>query len=172
MRCYNSCEACQKGVADPAYVVDPYAGYDDGSCLNLVEAGAYEDATNYNLLANTDDDRELDETGGGSDCPGDLDNDGTVATSDLLNFEFLRGTQPIRFTTYRKGPPAGGPCDGFSPEQPSVDLKLCEDCLLYDLRRAWRMHSFLSSTSNNRNINRYEAVFRSVPSVSFHWFGL
>ena len=95
--CYNSCEACPEGgCTDPAYVeFDPYAGYDDGSCLNLVVEGCmYEDATNYNPLANTDDGScEFDETGGGSDCPGDLDNDGTVATSDLLNFlSFFGGT--------------------------------------------------------------------------------
>ena len=95
--CYNSCEACPEGgCTDPAYVeFDPYAGYDDGSCLNLVVEGCmYEDATNYNPFANTDDGScEFDETGGGSDCPGDLDNDGTVATSDLLNFlSFFGGT--------------------------------------------------------------------------------
>ena len=88
--CYNSCEACPAGgCTDPAFVeFDPYVGYDDGSCSTLVVEGCrYENATNYNELANTDDGScQFDDSGNGSDCPGDLDGDGTVATSDLLEF--------------------------------------------------------------------------------------
>ena len=60
----SSCSGC----TDPTFVeFDPYASIDDGSC-------------------------EFDETGGGNDCPGDLDGDGAVATADLLNFLSFFGT--------------------------------------------------------------------------------
>ena len=66
---------------------DPYAGIDDGSCQNLVVAGCmYESATNYNPLANDDDGSCEFEDGGNNDCPADLDQDGSVATADLLLF--------------------------------------------------------------------------------------
>ena len=88
--CYNSCDACPtSGCTDPAFLeFDPYAGIDDGSCGTLVVEGClYENATNYDPIANTDNGScEFDETGGGNDCPGDLDGDGAVATADLLNF--------------------------------------------------------------------------------------
>ncbi len=87
--CYNSCEACPAaGCTDPAFAeFDPYAGIDDGSCQNLVVAGCvYEAATNFNPLANDDDGSCEFEDGGNNDCPADLDQDGTVATADLLLF--------------------------------------------------------------------------------------
>ena len=84
------------GCTDPAFLeFDPYAGIDDGSCGTLVVEGClYENATNYDPIANTDNGScEFDETGGGNDCPGDLDGDGAVATADLLNFlSFFGGT--------------------------------------------------------------------------------
>ena len=87
--CWESCEACPtQGCTDPAFAeFDPYAGIDDGSCQNLVVAGCvYEAATNFNPLANDDDGSCEFEDGGNSDCPADLDQDGTVATADLLLF--------------------------------------------------------------------------------------
>ena len=86
--CYNSCEACPEGgCTDPAFVeYDPYVGFDDGTCANAVVEGClYENASNYNPLANVDDNSCVFEDTG-SDCPGDLDNDGSVATADLLQF--------------------------------------------------------------------------------------
>ena len=87
--CYNSCDVCpDAGCTDPAFAeFDPYAGIDDGSCQNLVVAGCvYEAATNFNPLANDDDGSCEFEDGGNNDCPADLDQDGTVATADLLLF--------------------------------------------------------------------------------------
>ena len=87
--CWESCEACPtQGCTDPAFAeFDPYAGIDDGSCQNLVVAGCvYEAATNFNPLANDDDGSCEFEDGGNNDCPADLDQDGTVATADLLLF--------------------------------------------------------------------------------------
>ena len=46
----------------------------------------YEAATNFNPLANDDDGSCVFEDGGNNDCPADLDQDGTVATADLLLF--------------------------------------------------------------------------------------
>ena len=86
--CYNSCDACPEGgCTDPAFVeYDPYVGFDDGSCTtSVVEGCRYENASNYNPLANVDDNSCVFEDTG-SDCPGDLDNDGSVATADLLQF--------------------------------------------------------------------------------------
>ena len=60
--------------------------FDDGSCATAVVEGCrYENASNYNPLANVDDNSCVFEDTG-SDCPGDLDNDGAVATADLLQF--------------------------------------------------------------------------------------
>ena len=87
--CWESCSACPtQGCTDPAFAeFDPYAGIDDGSCQNLVVAGCvYEAATNFNPLANDDDGSCEFEDGGNNDCPADLDQDGTVATADLLLF--------------------------------------------------------------------------------------
>ena len=87
----SSCSGC----TDPTFVeFDPYASIDDGSCGTLVVEGClYDNATNYDPIANTDNGScEFDETGGGNDCPGDLDGDGAVATADLLNFLSFFGT--------------------------------------------------------------------------------
>ena len=46
----------------------------------------YENATNYNPLANDDDNSCEFEEGGNNDCPADLDGDGAVTTSDLLSW--------------------------------------------------------------------------------------
>ena len=80
----SSCSGC----TNPTFIeFDPYASIDDGSCQNLVVAGCgYEAATNYNPLANDDDGSCEFEDGGNGDCPADLDQDGTVATADLLLF--------------------------------------------------------------------------------------
>ena len=89
----DACDVCGgdgstcSGCTDPGFVeFDPYATVDDGSCANsVVEGCRYENASNYNPLANVDDNSCLFDDSG-SDCPGDLDNDGSVATADLLQF--------------------------------------------------------------------------------------
>ena len=73
------------GCTSPFYLeFDPYATTDDGSCLILLEPGClYEQASNYNILANVDDGScEFDDDGG--DCPTDIDGDGATAVGDLL----------------------------------------------------------------------------------------
>ena len=82
----GSCQSCN-GCTDPNFIeFNPYAITDDGSCATAVVEGCrYENASNYNPLANVDDNSCVFEDTG-SDCPGDLDNDGAVATADLLQF--------------------------------------------------------------------------------------
>jgi len=82
----GSCQSCE-GCTDPNFIeFNPYAITDDGSCATAVVEGCrYENASNYNPLANVDDNSCVFEDTG-SDCPGDLDNDGAVATADLLQF--------------------------------------------------------------------------------------
>jgi len=46
----------------------------------------YEAASNYNPIANDDDESCIFDNVGVNDCPADLDGDGAVATSDLLEF--------------------------------------------------------------------------------------
>lgn len=91
--CAGSCEAtCPTlGCTDPFYAeFDPYATQDDGTCFTLKVWGCtYEAASNYNASANTDDGSCIIEQG--SDCPGDLNQDGAVGTSDLLAFLSLFG---------------------------------------------------------------------------------
>ena len=86
----SSCSGC----TDPAFVeFDPYATIDDGSCGNLLVLGCtYENATNFNPLANDDDASCVFDTVVANDCPADLDGDGSVATSDLLEFLTAFGT--------------------------------------------------------------------------------
>ena len=58
---------------------------DDGSCTTAIVYGCvYDAASNYNALANVDDNScEFDNTG---DCQADLDGDGAITTGDLLAF--------------------------------------------------------------------------------------
>ncbi len=79
------------GCTDPFYMeFDPYANADDGTCSTLKVWGCrYEAASNYDALANTDDGSCVVEA---SSCMGDLDNDGLVATPDLLYFLSVFGT--------------------------------------------------------------------------------
>ena len=68
---------------------DPFATEDDGSCEFLTCAGCtYEEATNYDASASVEDGSCSFEEG----CPGDFDNDNSVAISDLLAFLVLYGT--------------------------------------------------------------------------------
>ncbi len=82
----GSCQSCN-GCTDPNFIeFNPYATTDDGSCATAILEGCrYENASNYNPLANVDDNSCVFEDTG-SDCPADLDNDGAVATADLLQF--------------------------------------------------------------------------------------
>ena len=84
--CFGSCGACE-GCTDPLFAeYDPFAGSDNGSCGTAAIAGCtYDDAENYSAVASYDD-GSCEFSGGGNDCVGDLDGDGTVATSDLLSF--------------------------------------------------------------------------------------
>ena len=73
------------GCTNPFYLeFDPYATTDDGSCLILLAPGClYEEASNYNILANVDDGScQFDDSGGG--CDTDIDGDGATAVGDLL----------------------------------------------------------------------------------------
>lgn len=91
--CAGSCSAtCPTlGCTDPFYAeFDPTAEEDNGTCMTLRVWGCtYEQASNFNAAANTDDGSCIIETG--SACPGDLNNDGAVGTSDLLQFLSLFG---------------------------------------------------------------------------------
>ena len=86
----SSCSGC----TNPEFLeFDPYATIDDGTCANLLVLGCtYEDATNYNPIANDDDQSCIFDTVQTNDCPADLDGDGSVATSDLLAFLSSFGT--------------------------------------------------------------------------------
>ena len=86
--CWESCSACEDlgGCTDPNFLeFDPYAATDDGSCTTAIVYGCvYDAASNYNALANVDDNScEFDGTG---DCQADLDGDGAITTGDLLAF--------------------------------------------------------------------------------------
>ena len=86
--CWESCSACEDlgGCTDPNFLeFDPYAATDDGSCTTVIVYGCvYDAASNYNALANVDDNScEFDSTG---DCQADLDGDGAITTGDLLAF--------------------------------------------------------------------------------------
>lgn len=74
------------GCTNPFYVeFDFDATADDGSCETLVIHGCtYEVASNFNPAANTDDGSCLISLE--SSCGADIDNDGLVATPDLLQF--------------------------------------------------------------------------------------
>ena len=89
--CFNSCDQCA-GCADPAYAeYNPFNVTTDGYCMNAISEGCtYADAENYNAAANSDDGSC--EFASGGNCPGDLNNDGSVGTPDLLQFLSVFGT--------------------------------------------------------------------------------
>jgi len=81
----GSCEYGTLGCTDPTYVeYSPEADVDDGSCVTLVVLGCiYENALNYNPLANRD-------VSGScvfaEECGGDYNSDGNITASDLTSF--------------------------------------------------------------------------------------
>jgi hypothetical protein len=77
---------------DPFFLeFDPYANADDGSCVTAKVWGCtYAAASNYDSLANEDDGSCIVVV---ASCPGDLDDDGLVATPDLLIFLSVFGTE-------------------------------------------------------------------------------
>jgi acetyl esterase/lipase len=83
--CFNSCDQCA-GCADPFYAeYNPFNAAAEGYCLTAIALGCtYSDAENFNAAANVDDGSC--EFATGSDCPGDLNDDGSIGTPDLLQF--------------------------------------------------------------------------------------
>ena len=81
--CFGSCSACA-GCTDPLSAeFSPFAGEDDGSCATpLVFGCTYPDADNYNAAASSEDGSCI--FSGASDCPTDIDGDGSTAVGDLL----------------------------------------------------------------------------------------
>ena len=81
--CFGSCTACA-GCTDPLSAeFSPFAGEDDGSCATpLVFGCTYADADNYNAAASSEDGSCI--FSGASDCPTDIDGDGSTAVGDLL----------------------------------------------------------------------------------------
>ncbi len=81
--CFGSCSACA-GCTDPLSAeFSPFAGEDDGSCATpLVFGCTYPDADNYNAAATSEDGSCT--FSGASDCPTDIDGDGSTAVGDLL----------------------------------------------------------------------------------------
>ena len=78
----STCIYIIEGCTDvEAYNWNPDANTDDGSCI--IYGCTYDVASNYNPNAN-DDDGSCEFSN--SNCPSDLNEDGTVATSDLLIF--------------------------------------------------------------------------------------
>ena len=85
----GSCQLVIEGCTDlNAVNYDSEANTDDGSCI--IMGCTYEAADNYNVNANDDDGSCA--FSGGSDCVGDIDGDGVVATGDLLGFLAVFGT--------------------------------------------------------------------------------
>ena len=83
--CFNSCDLCP-GCGDPMFAeYNPFNGSDDSYCVTAVSAGCmYEAAENYDAAATNDDGSCTFNVG--SDCPGDLNDDGSIGTPDLLAF--------------------------------------------------------------------------------------
>lgn len=80
-------ESCvYPGCTDPgACNYDPFAACDAGNCQFACYGCTYSDATNYNPAATSDNGSCVFECDPNT-CPADLDNNGVVNTSDLLNF--------------------------------------------------------------------------------------
>lgn len=89
--CFNSCELCA-GCADPMYAeYNPFNSSNSDDCVTPVVSGCtYSAAENYDASATNEDGSCLFDVG--SDCPGDLNDDGQVGTPDLLAFLSSFGT--------------------------------------------------------------------------------
>ena len=85
----GTCQSVVEGCTDlNAVNYDSEANTDDGSCI--IMGCTYDAADNYNVNANDDDGSCA--FSGGSDCVGDIDGDGVVATGDLLGFLAVFGS--------------------------------------------------------------------------------
>ena len=89
--CFNETTPCP-GCLDPMDLAyNPWAA-DGGECAGwIVQGCVYEEATNFSGLANLDDGSCTFDCS--SACPGDLDEDGSVAISDLLEMLTVFGAQ-------------------------------------------------------------------------------
>jgi len=119
---YNAAAGCDDGscvtlgCTDPAaFNYNPAADTDDGSCVDVINGCTDVNAANFDATANTDDgscillgctyaaadnyDSNANDDDGsctfttGSDCVGDLDDDGAVGATDLLTFLSVFGSQ-------------------------------------------------------------------------------
>jgi len=90
--CFAECGACG-GCTNPFYTnYNPFSGFDNGTCADLIVFGCtYPDATNHNPAANADDGSCVYEPVI-DNCPADLDGNGVVNVSDLLVFMGSFGT--------------------------------------------------------------------------------
>ena len=88
--CFDSFEACA-GCTNAEFAdFNPHAG-EMTACEEAPVAGCtYADATNYDAAANVEDGTCAFELG--SSCPGDLNDDGSIGTNDLLAFLAAFGT--------------------------------------------------------------------------------
>ena len=83
--CFDSEINCP-GCINPEFSeFNPYAISDVSMCQTAADLGCtYEDALNYDSIANIDDGTCLFAESSDDSCPGDFDFDGTIGTSDLL----------------------------------------------------------------------------------------
>ena len=82
--CFYSCDQCD-GCTDPLYSeYNPFNEAAEGYCLTAISLGCtYADAENFNAGANVDDGSC--EFAAGGDCPGDLNDDGSIERRTCCN---------------------------------------------------------------------------------------
>ena len=91
--CFNSLDSCLGCVNPEFYEFNPYATSDVLMCETEAEMGCtYNEALNFDSIANIDDGTCLFAEVSGDNCPGDLNLDGTIGADDLLIFLINWGT--------------------------------------------------------------------------------